>query len=98
MTGTLQILLPARVAKGAGLLLPETEEKLGPDLVGGDVKMLWDSERPDEVDLARRQFSAALTKGMAAFKVTRKGEKGERITQFDPEAEAIILAPALQGG
>lgn len=96
MTGTLQILLPHRALEG--ILLPPVKEKLGPGPHGGDVKVMWDSDNETEVDLARAQFDAALKKGMAGFRVDKKGNKTEQIRRFDPAAEAIILAPALQGG
>jgi hypothetical protein len=100
MTGTLQILLPYRALE-RDVITPAVKEKLtaaGTPPTGGDVKVVWDSENADEVELARVQFDRALAKGMAAFRVTRKGEKGEQIRRFDPEAEAIIMAPALRGG
>jgi hypothetical protein len=99
MTGTLQILLPYRAL--VDVLTPEVDAKLtaaGTPPTGGDVKVVWDSEVADEVELARGQFDKALSKGMAAFRVTRKGDKGEQIRKFDPDAEAIIVAPALRGG
>ena len=33
-----------------------------------------------------------------AWSVTRKGDKDQRITEFDPQAEKVIFAPALVGG
>lgn len=64
----------------------------------GDLKIMWDSERPEEVAAARKQFDELTGKGYAAFAVDRKGEKGELIRRFDPEVEKIILAPQLKGG
>lgn len=64
----------------------------------GDIKLIWDSDKEDEVELARQQFKAAKKKGYAAFSVNKKGDKGEVIYDFDPNAERIIMAPQLQGG
>lgn len=64
----------------------------------GDVKVMWDSDNEAETQSARAQFDALTKKGYAAFRVSKKGEPGERIRNFDPSAEAIILAPAIQGG
>ena len=64
----------------------------------GDLKTLWSSDKPAEVDAARAQFQSMKIKGYMAYRVNRKGDKGEVMDKFDPEAEIIILAPALQGG
>jgi hypothetical protein len=80
----------------------------GRDLIGknvmaimdptGDTKIIWDADVKDEVDNARTTFNSLLKKGFSAFKVNKKGEAGERITEFDAQAEKLILVPAMQGG
>ena len=64
----------------------------------GDTKIVWDAEKPDEVENARESFNRLRKKGYAAFSVDRKGEKGRSITEFDPDAEKIILSPPIAGG
>lgn len=66
----------------------------------GDTKYLWDAGNAAEVEAARRQFDfLTKEKRYAAFRMTGKdGGKGEQIRTFDPEAERIIFAPAMQGG
>lgn len=64
----------------------------------GDVKTMWNSDKPEEIKVAKEQFDALRAKGYAAFKTKKDGSKGEQIRAFDPEAEAIILAPPLVGG
>lgn len=64
----------------------------------GDVKTVWDADNEAEVQAARKTFDELRAKGFAAYKVNRSGEKGEVIRKFDPEAEAIILAPPMVGG
>lgn len=64
----------------------------------GDIKLIWDSENEDEVELAKEQFKKARKKGFTAFEVEKKGKKGERIDEFDPEAERIIMIPPVAGG
>ena len=65
----------------------------------GDVKTIWSRNDPDEVAVARKQFGELLAKGFQAFKVEGKeGEKGERATIFDPNAERYIFAKPLAGG
>lgn len=64
----------------------------------GDTKHIWDRNSRIEVDEARSLFNRMKEKGMQAWSVTRKGDKDQRITEFDPNAEKIIFAPALVGG
>jgi hypothetical protein len=65
----------------------------------GDTRVIWDSENEDEVAAARATFDKLTKNGkFAAFQVKTKGEKGERMRDFDPEAEKIILVPQIAGG
>lgn len=64
----------------------------------GDIRVMWDSARPSEVSAAKKAFDEAIKKGHLAFAVKKTGEKGTQIREFDPEAEKIILAPAMAGG
>jgi len=64
----------------------------------GDTKHIWSRDNTDEVAEARSLFDRMKAKGFQAWSVTRKGDKDQRITEFDPQAEKIIFAPALQGG
>ena len=64
----------------------------------GDTKVIWDPHNSDEVEAAKAQFDALRKKGFLAYTVNKKGDKGEVITKFDPDAEKIILSPPLVGG
>jgi len=65
----------------------------------GDTKVIWDKNRPVEVENARETFKRLRKEGYLAFKVTGKdGVKGEQINEFDPNQEVIIFAPQMQGG
>lgn len=64
----------------------------------GDTKLVWDSENEDEAANARRTFDDLKKKGYAAFAVGARGAKGEQIQKFDPNAESLIMVPAIQGG
>ncbi len=64
----------------------------------GDLKVIWDSEKPDEVEAARRQFNELSKKHYIAFSVKKDGEKNEKISKFDPDIEKMILVPMLKGG
>jgi hypothetical protein len=67
--------------------------------VQGDTKYIWDKTKPVEVEAARAQFNTFREQGYLAFKVTGKnGDKGEQITEFDPNMDAIIFAPQMRGG
>jgi len=64
----------------------------------GDTKLVWDSEQEDEVENARRTFDNLKAKGFAAFAVGAKGAKAEQVRAFDPNAEKLIMVPAVAGG
>lgn len=64
----------------------------------GDTHIMWDAERPVEVEAARAAFDNAKAAGYQGFSVTASGDKDAVIREFDPEAEKIIMAPALRGG
>jgi hypothetical protein len=64
----------------------------------GDMKIHWDSAKAEEVATAKQSFDTWKKKGYAAYKMTARGDKGELIQTFDPEAEKIILAPPMVGG
>lgn len=64
----------------------------------GDLKIVWDSDNTDEVAQAKKTFDELRKKGMAAFRVNKKGEKTKTLSEFDPDAEAMVLAPPIAGG
>jgi hypothetical protein len=64
----------------------------------GDLKIVWNSTVKDEVEAAKASFDKMIAKGYSAFASKKSGEKGTRITEFDPQAEAIILVPKIVGG
>jgi hypothetical protein len=64
----------------------------------GDTKVIWDKDNSDEVATAKRTFDDLRKKGFTAFSVKKGGEKDELITEFDKNAEKIILVPRIVGG
>jgi len=80
-----------RVEESEGLVMVILDQS-------GDTKHIWDRNNEAEVEEARSLFDRMKARGMVAWSVTRKGDKDQRITDFDPQAEKIIFAPALQGG
>ncbi len=64
----------------------------------GHTKHIWDADKPDEVEAAEALYDALVAKGYRAFHVKVTGGEGKRMDEFDPEAEKMILVPALRGG
>lgn len=66
----------------------------------GDTKVIWNPQNTDEVENARRTFVDLRAKGYLAFRVQAEGgDKGEQITEFDPQAgKMILMVPQMRGG
>jgi hypothetical protein len=80
----------------------ETQEAVGRELIvldaSGDTKLVWDPSKAPEVAAARQMFTDMKKKGYLAYKVDRKGDKGEVLREFDEDAEKMIMAPQTVGG
>jgi len=68
------------------------------DVKAGDLRINWDSKSKDEVDAAREQYNQMKKKGYLAYSVKKDGTPGKQISEFDPDAELIIMSPKLVGG
>jgi hypothetical protein len=65
----------------------------------GDQRVMWDRRNEDEVASARRTFDDLRKKGYLAYRAEgKRGEQGEQIREFDPDAERIILVKPSVGG
>lgn len=65
----------------------------------GDQRVMWDAGSKEEVAAARDTFDRLVKAGYLAYKAEgKKGEQGEQIRKFDPDAERIILVRPHQGG
>jgi hypothetical protein len=64
----------------------------------GDLRIIWDSDRAEEVAHAKKTFDEFKSKGYLAYKVSKGGERGEVMNHFEKEAEKVILAPRMMGG
>jgi hypothetical protein len=65
----------------------------------GDRRLVWRKESQDEVREAKKAFNEALAKkGNLAYAVSQEGERSQKITEFDPEAEEIVIVPMITGG
>ena len=57
----------------------------------GDRRVPWDPSDPNQVDEARRRFHDYLRQGYRAYGVGRRGQRGERIVDFDPNLGEILF-------
>jgi len=57
----------------------------------GDRKVPWDPTNPDQVSQANAKFDEYVGKGFRAYRMGPKGARGERITEFDPNAGEIVF-------
>jgi hypothetical protein len=65
----------------------------------GDTKITWNKSNDTEVEAARRAFDYLKEKGHSFFKMSASGEqRGDRLRDFDPDAERIIAVPRMVGG
>lgn len=66
----------------------------------GDTRALWDSRNEEEVSAAKKQWDELVTKSKYfAYRAKgKKGEQGEKMTEWDPTAERIIYVKQNVGG
>jgi hypothetical protein len=64
----------------------------------GHTTVAWEQGDTAEVEVARTTFDEMTRKGYQAFRVGKNGERGTRMTAFDPAAEEMLLIPQLVGG
>jgi len=71
----------------------------------GDDRLLWnaedalagDAQAIAAIQEAERIFAKERAKGATAFRV-EPGQPIERVEQFDPQAEQIVMVPRVIGG
>lgn len=64
----------------------------------GDTEVKWDRDNSRDVRTAREAFEKGVAEGMTPFRMRRDGAKAERMEEFDPLAERIVLVPRISGG
>lgn len=70
----------------------------------GHTTVTWDPTDQAGIADARREFNRLVREGYQAFRMEAQGDnvvvenKGERITEFDPEAGRILMVPQRVGG
>lgn len=57
----------------------------------GDERLVWDRLDPKQVKEAFVKFKELLKKGYTAFCVLASGQRGHKITDFDPGLQEILL-------
>lgn len=75
------------------------KEQAGDNVKGGDHTITWNMQDRLQVNEARKTFQKMVQeKGYLAFKESASGQKGSRITEFDPDAERVLFVKPLAGG
>lgn len=63
----------------------------------GDTKLTWTKNKA-EVKAVREAFGRLHDQGYSAYAFKEIGKPGELATEFDPNAQLIIMAPRMAGG
>jgi hypothetical protein len=64
----------------------------------GDMKIMWDRNNPGEVTAAKAAFDQAIKAKSAVFAVKTKGGQGDKVKEFDPNLERLLVVPQIVGG
>ena len=64
----------------------------------GDSRMQWDPNNPMQVAAARARFDELKAKRYVAYKLDASGSQGEKIDEFDPTAQRLLLHGQMVGG
>ena len=66
--------------------------------VTGDEKLSWDPSDDLSTARARKRFAELIGKGYKAYRINHVGGKGEKIDEFDPFAQEIVMHRVAVGG
>lgn len=64
----------------------------------GDDRLVWDKDNGREAKQAKKKFNDLIKDGYSAFSVDHDGEKNRKITEFDVDAEEILMVPETVKG
>jgi len=64
----------------------------------GDERLIWDKDNGREAMQAKKKFLQLIKEGYTAFSVDHKSEKNKKITEFDVDAEEIMMVPETVKG
>lgn len=88
-----------RIMMGYSLAIKcDIDKNAKAEIEAGDTKLMWDSENDMEVTAVKNTFDTLIGKGFTAFKVKKNGEAGDKVTEFNPDAEKLILIAPMAGG
>ncbi len=63
----------------------------------GHSTVTWSTDLQETVDTANQRFNELLSEGYTAFEM-HDATTGEQITEFDAEAETILMVPRMVAG
>lgn len=63
----------------------------------GDERLVWDKNNGPQAMEAKEKFVSLLGRGYKAYSVDANGKKKRKITEFDVDAEEILLVPQTVG-
>lgn len=64
----------------------------------GDTRHLFDGEDPAAVALAEDRFHRLTSKGFRAIALSKDGEPGRLLRNFDAQVAQTLFVPRLEGG
>lgn len=64
----------------------------------GDEKITWTKENGKQAKKAKEKFQSLIDKDYKAFSVDAHGKKKTQITEFDVDAEVILMIPPTSRG
>lgn len=64
----------------------------------GDDRIVWDKENGREAKEAKAKFNEFVKRGYKAYSVDVNGNKNRKITEFDVDAEEILMIPPTAKG
>lgn len=63
----------------------------------GHSTVTWSTDLQETVEAANRRFNELLAEGYTAFEM-QSATMGEQVTEFDAEAQTVVLVPRMVGG
>lgn len=64
----------------------------------GDTTLLWDTEEPETVEVARTVFDEYRMKAFLTYRQDAPHAPAEVIRTFDPEVKRIVIGAPMMGG
>lgn len=64
----------------------------------GHKELKWDTDKLEEIAIAKETFDNLIGKGYSAFASEKKAEAKHVIKEFDPTMEELVMVPRTVGG